>query len=190
MSGPLEGLRVLDLGTRIAAPFCAGLLGEMGAEVVKVEQPGRGDFMREIGPFMDTDEGESYSLFWAVEGRGRKSITLDLKVPGAVEVVRRIVPTVDVVTENFRPGVMERLGLGYDDLRQVNPAIVYVSGSGFGSDGPYARRPGQDLLIQAMSGLAAHGGRRGDPPTPCGSAPVPASSLAPCRTATTTASTP
>ena len=78
-SGPLEGLRVLDLGTRIAAPFCAGLLGEMGAEVVKVEQPGRGDFMREIGPFMEGDDGESYSLFWAVEGRGRKSITIDLR---------------------------------------------------------------------------------------------------------------
>src|SRR5439155_9776050 len=88
VSGPLSGLRVLDLGTRIAAPFCAGLLGEQGAEVVKIEQPGNGDFMREIGPFAADADGEPYSLFWAVEGRGRKSVTLDLRRPAGQDLLR------------------------------------------------------------------------------------------------------
>ncbi|MGZ8751526.1 MAG: CoA transferase, partial [Acidimicrobiia bacterium] len=94
MAGPLSGLRVVDLGTRIAAPFCAGLLGEMGAEVIKVEQPRGGDFMREIGPFADTPEGP-YSLFWAVEGRGRKSVTLDLREPEGQDLARRLLATAD-----------------------------------------------------------------------------------------------
>ena len=93
---PLEGVRVLDLGTRIAAPFCAGLLGEQGAEVIKIEQPGTGDFMREIGPFVDTGEGP-HSLFWAVEGRGRKSVTLDLRDERGQDVFRRLAATADVV---------------------------------------------------------------------------------------------
>ena len=104
MTGPLTGLRVLDLGTRIAAPFCAGLLGEQGAEVIKIEQPGTGDFMREIGPF--TEEG--YSLFWAVEGRGRRSMTLDLRTTRGQELFRSLATTADVVVENFRPGTLER----------------------------------------------------------------------------------
>src|SRR5436309_2351432 len=99
MSGPLEGLRVLDLGTRIAAPFCAGLLGEMGADVVKIEQPGTGDFMREIGPFAPTssDGGAPYSLFWAVEGRGRRSVTLDLRTEAGQDLFRRLAARADVV---------------------------------------------------------------------------------------------
>src|SRR5436309_10798731 len=101
MTGPLEGLRVLDLGTRIAAPFCAGLLGELGAEVIKIEQPGRGDFMREIGPFVPTDDASDdapgYSLFWAVEGRGRKSVTLDLRRQQGQDVFRRLAAHADVV---------------------------------------------------------------------------------------------
>jgi crotonobetainyl-CoA:carnitine CoA-transferase CaiB-like acyl-CoA transferase len=151
-SGPLEGLRVLDLGTRIAAPFCAGLLGEMGAEVVKIEQPGRGDFMREIGPFMETDGGESYSLFWAVEGRGRKSITLDLRRDEGQDLFRRLAATADVVVENFRPGVMTRLGLDDEALRAANPGLVYCSITGFGA-GRGATLPGYDLLVQALGGL-------------------------------------
>ena len=106
LTGPLAGLRVLDLGTRIAAPFCAGLLGEQGAEVIKIEQPRGGDFMREIGPFVDRPErrGHRYSLFWAVEGRGRKSVTLDLRTPDGQDLFRRLAATADVVVENFRPG--------------------------------------------------------------------------------------
>jgi crotonobetainyl-CoA:carnitine CoA-transferase CaiB-like acyl-CoA transferase len=149
MSGPLAGLRVLDLGTRIAAPFCAGLLGEQGAEVVKVEQPGRGDFMRDIGPFADHD-GERYSLFWAVEGRGRKSVTLDLRTARGQDLLRRLAAHTDVVCENFRPGTLEGWGLGPGDL---DPRLVVVRISAFGQDGPYSQRPGLDRSGIGYGGL-------------------------------------
>ncbi len=145
MTGPLAGLKVLDLGTRIAAPFCAGLLGEQGAEVVKIEQPGTGDFMREIGPFVD-----GYSLFWAVEGRGRKSVTLDLRTPEGREVMRRLAAEADVLCENFRPGTLERWGLGPAEL---DPRLVVVRISAFGQDGPYSARPGLDRLGIGYGGL-------------------------------------
>src|SRR5437763_14266529 len=117
-TGPLSGLRVLALGTRIAAPFCAGLMGELGAEVIKIEQPGRGDFMREIGPFVD-----GYSLFWAVEGRGRKSVTLDLRKPEGQAVFRRLAATADVIVENFRPGTLEKWSIAPGDL---DSRLVFV----------------------------------------------------------------
>jgi succinyl-CoA---D-citramalate CoA-transferase len=164
-SGPLEGVRVLDLGTRIAAPFCAGLLGEMGAEVVKIEQPGRGDFMREIGPFMATDDGESYSLFWAVEGRGRKSITLDLRRDEGQDVFRRLASTADVVVENFRPGTLERWHIGPADL---DPKLVVVRISAFGQDGPYAPRPGLDRMGIGYGGLLQLTGYPDRPPVRVG----------------------
>jgi crotonobetainyl-CoA:carnitine CoA-transferase CaiB-like acyl-CoA transferase len=148
-AGPLSGLRVLDLGTRIAAPFCAGLLGEQGAEVVKIEQPGRGDFMRDIGPFADTDGGR-YSLFWAVEGRGRKSVTIDLRTPRGQDLVRRLAAQADVLCENFRPGTLESWGLGPADL---DPRLVVVRISAFGQDGPYAQRPGLDRTGIGYGGL-------------------------------------
>jgi crotonobetainyl-CoA:carnitine CoA-transferase CaiB-like acyl-CoA transferase len=159
MSGPLSGLRVLDLGTRIAAPFCAGLLGEQGADVVKIEQPGTGDFMREIGPFVPTDQlldpnggaGDAgYSLFWAVEGRGRKSITLDLRTPGGQDLFRELAKQSDVVVENFRPGTLEQWNIGPADL---DPKLVIVRISSFGQDGPYSRRPGLDRLGIGYGGL-------------------------------------
>ncbi len=111
---PLEGLRVLDVGTRISAPFCAGLLGEMGADVIKVEQPGTGDFMREIGPFVPVDDeiGPGHSLFWSVEGRGRRGCTLDLRKPEGQQLFRRLCLHADVVCENFRPGTLERWNVG------------------------------------------------------------------------------
>ena len=164
-SGPLEGVRVLDLGTRIAAPFCAGLLGEMGAEVVKVEQPGRGDFMREIGPFMETDGGESYSLFWAVEGRGRKSITLDLRRDEGQDLFRRLAATADVVVENFRPGTLEQWHIGPADL---DPTLVVVRISAFGQDGPYAPRPGLDRMGIGYGGLLQLTGYPDRPPVRVG----------------------
>jgi crotonobetainyl-CoA:carnitine CoA-transferase CaiB-like acyl-CoA transferase len=145
VSGPLEGLRVLDLGTRIAAPFCAGLLGELGAEVVKVEQPGTGDPMRSIGPFAD-----GYSLFWAVEGRGRKSVTLDLRRTEGQELFRRLAAHADVVCENFRPGTLERWHIGPGDL---DARLVVVRISVFGQDGPKAGRPGLDRMGIAYGGL-------------------------------------
>jgi len=164
-SGPLEGVRVLDLGTRIAAPFCAGLLGEMGAEVVKIEQPGRGDFMREIGPFMETDGGESYSLFWAVEGRGRKSITLDLRRDEGQDLFRRLAATADVLVENFRPGTLEQWHIGPADL---DPKLVVVRISAFGQDGPYAPRPGLDRMGIGYGGLLQLTGYPDRPPVRVG----------------------
>jgi crotonobetainyl-CoA:carnitine CoA-transferase CaiB-like acyl-CoA transferase len=160
VSGPLEGLRVLDLGTRIAAPFCAGLLGELGAEVVKVEQPGTGDPMRSIGPFAD-----GYSLFWAVEGRGRKSVTLDLRRTEGQELFRRLAAHADVVCENFRPGTLERWGIGPGELQAENPGLILVRITGFGQTGPYASRPGFGTLAEAMSGFAHMTGEADGPPT-------------------------
>ena len=150
MSGPLAGLRVLDLGTRIAAPFCAGLLGEQGAEVIKIEQPGRGDFMRDIGPFASDNGGMDYSLFWAVEGRGRKSVTLDLRQLAGCDLVRGLAAQADVLCENFRPGTLERWGIAPADL---DPRLVTVRISAFGQDGPYAARPGLDRLGIGYGGL-------------------------------------
>ena len=157
---PLAGLRVLDIGTRIAAPFCAGLLGEQGAEVIKVEQPGRGDFLREVGPYED-----GYSLFWAVEGRGRKSVTLDLRRPEGQELFRRLAATADVVVENFRPGTLERWGI---DPASCDPRLVWVRISAFGQDGPYAARPGLDRIGIAAGGLLHLTGYPDRPPVRVG----------------------
>jgi crotonobetainyl-CoA:carnitine CoA-transferase CaiB-like acyl-CoA transferase len=156
MARPLEGLRVIDVGTRIGAPFCAGLLAEWGADVVKVEQPRTGDFMRTIGPFVD-----GYSLFWAVEGRGRKSVTCDLRVPEGQDLFRRLASTADVVCENFRPGTMEDWGIGPGEL---DPRLVFVRISAFGQDGPYAGRPGLDRLGVAYGGLLHLTGEADRPP--------------------------
>ena len=160
--GPLQGIRVLDVGTRISAPFCAGLLGELGADVIKVELPVGGDFMRTIGPFVDTDESEAgYSLFWAVEGRGRKSVTCDLRKPEGQALFRRLAAHADVVCENFRPGTMEQWNLGPDSL---DPRLIFVRISIFGQDGPYSHRPGLDRLGIAYGGLLHLTGERERPP--------------------------
>src|SRR4051794_10931848 len=161
MTRPLTGLRVLDLGTRIAAPFCAGLLGEQGAEVIKIEQPGTGDFMRQIGPFTDT----GYSLFWAVEGRGRRSVTLDLRQAAGQAVFRSLAATADVVVENFRPGTLERWNIAPADL---DPRLVTVRISSFGQDGPYSRRPGLDRVGIGYGGLLNLTGYPDRPPVRVG----------------------
>ncbi len=145
---PLAGVRILDVGTRIAAPFAATLLGDFGAEVIKVELPGSGDFMRTIGPF---DDG--YSLWWAVEGRNKKSITLDLRVARGQELFRALVQKSDVVVENFQPGTLESWGLGYDALAQVNPDLVLTRASVYGQSGPYRDRPGLDRNGIGFGGL-------------------------------------
>jgi crotonobetainyl-CoA:carnitine CoA-transferase CaiB-like acyl-CoA transferase len=150
MSGPLSGIRVIDVGTRISAPFCAGLLGELGADVIKVELPGQGDFMRTMGPFVPVDGGPDYSLSWAVEGRGRRGATCDLRHPEGKDLFKRLVAKADVLCENFRPGTMEKWGLGPDDLPEE---LVYVRISVFGQTGPYAPRPGLDRLGIAFGGL-------------------------------------
>jgi crotonobetainyl-CoA:carnitine CoA-transferase CaiB-like acyl-CoA transferase len=160
VSGPLEGLRVIDLGTRIAAPFCAGLLGELGAEVIKVEQPNGGDFMREIGPFVD-----GQSLFWAVEGRGRKSITIDLRAPEGQDLFRRLAATADAVVENFRPGTLERWHIAPGDC---DDRLVWVRISAFGQDGPNSSRPGLDRVGVAFGGLMHLTGEPDRPPVRVG----------------------
>jgi crotonobetainyl-CoA:carnitine CoA-transferase CaiB-like acyl-CoA transferase len=167
MTAPLEGLRVFDLGTRIAAPFCAGLLGEQGAEVVKIEQPGTGDFMREIGPFANRpgDDGEPYSLFWAVEGRGRKSVTLDLRRAEGQDLFRRLAEHADVVVENFRPGTLERWKI---DPGSLPDRIVTVRISSFGQDGPYSPRPGLDRVGIGYGGLLHLTGYPDRPPVRVG----------------------
>jgi crotonobetainyl-CoA:carnitine CoA-transferase CaiB-like acyl-CoA transferase len=161
VSGPLEGLRVLDLGTRIAAPFCAGLLGEQGAEVIKIEQPGTGDFMREIGPFT----AEGYSLFWAVEGRGRKSVTLNLRTAEGQDLFRRLAETADVVVENFRPGTLEQWNIA---PAQLPERLVIVRISSFGQDGPYTKRPGLDRVGIGYGGLLHLTGYPDRPPVRVG----------------------
>jgi crotonobetainyl-CoA:carnitine CoA-transferase CaiB-like acyl-CoA transferase len=169
----LEGTRVLDFTQMMMGPWASQFLADMGADVIKVERPGAGEWERGLHAVGELLDGQS--PFFLAMNRNKRSIALNLKDERAREVCRRLAGRSDLVMENFRPGVMDRLGLGYDDLRKINPSVVYVSGSGFGPDGPYVDRPGQDLLIQAMSGLAAYGGRRDDPPTPAGSSIVDAS---------------
>jgi crotonobetainyl-CoA:carnitine CoA-transferase CaiB-like acyl-CoA transferase len=157
---PLAGVRVLDLGMRIAAPFCAGLLGEQGAEVIKIEQPRGGDFMREIGPFVD-----GYSLFWSVEGRGRKSVTLDLRTADGQSLFRRLASTADVVVENFRPGTLEGWNIGPTSLPS---RLITVRISMFGQDGPYSPRPGLDRVGIGYGGLLHLTGYPDRPPVRVG----------------------
>src|SRR4051794_22595908 len=166
MAGPLAGVRVLDLGTRIAAPFCAGLLGEQGAEVIKIEQPNGGDFMREIGPFVPVEgDDRGYSLFWAVEGRGRKSITLDLRGGAGQDVFRKLAASADVIVENFRPGTLEKWNIGPASLPE---RLVTVRISMFGQDGPYSPRPGLDRVGIGYGGLLHLTGYPDRPPVRVG----------------------
>lgn len=147
-AGPLAGIRVLDVGTMIAGPVAATLLGDFGAEVIKVEQPSGGDPIRKIGPFAS---GES--LWWNVEGRNKKSVTLDLHSPDGQALFHRLVRTADVVVENFKPGTMAKWNVGYEALKAVNPRVVMLSVSGFGQTGPYAERRGYDRIALAFAGL-------------------------------------
>jgi crotonobetainyl-CoA:carnitine CoA-transferase CaiB-like acyl-CoA transferase len=147
-TGPLAGVRVLDLGTRIGAPFAATLLADLGADVIKVELPGVGDFMRTIGPFVG-----DYSLFWAVEGRGKRSVTCDLRKPAGQALVKRLVEKSDVLVENFQPGTLEAWGLGYEALAAINPGLVMTRVSVYGQTGPYRDRPGLDRNGIALGGL-------------------------------------
>jgi len=156
---PLAGIRILDLGTRIAAPFAATLLGDFGAEIIKVELPGTGDFMRGIGPFVD-----GYSLWWAVEGRNKKSITLDLRKPRGQELLKKLVAVSDVAVENFQPGTLEEWGLGYETLRAINPGLILTRASVYGQTGPYRNRPGLDRNGIGFGGLLYITGYRERPP--------------------------
>lgn len=156
---PLGGIRILDLGTRIAAPFAATLLADFGAEVIKVELPGRGDFLRGIGPFAG-----GHSLWWAVEGRGKKSITIDLRTAQGQALLRRLAAVSDVVVENFQPGTLEEWGLGYDVLAGLNPRLILTRASVYGQTGPYRDRPGLDRNGIGFGGLLYITGYEDRPP--------------------------
>lgn len=163
--GPLAGLRVLDLSRVLAGPFCALMLGDMGAEVVKVESPD-GDDTRQWGPpwlqgCAPDGQWPGESAYYAACNRNKRGICLDLRTAAGQEVVRRLAAAADVVVENFKPGTMERWGLGYAALSQENPRLVYCNISGFGRTGPYAHLPGYDFVAQAMSGLMSI---TGEPP--------------------------
>ena len=162
MRQPLAGLRVLDLGTRIAAPFCAGILGEQGAEVIKIEEPGHGDHNRKNGPFATGDDGTRYSLFWSVEGRGRKSVSIDLRRPEGQDLFRRLASVSDVVCENFRPGTLERWHI---DPSRLDPRLVTARISLFGQDGPKSLHAGFDRNAIAFGGLMHITGDPDRPPT-------------------------
>jgi crotonobetainyl-CoA:carnitine CoA-transferase CaiB-like acyl-CoA transferase len=166
MNEALAGIRILDFSQMMMGPWATQLLGDLGADVIKVERPEVGEWERSLAAMGKFLEGES--PFFLSMNRNKRSLTLDLKHPEARRIVDELIPKVDVVVENFRPGVMDRLGFGFERLSALNSRLVYCSASGYGSVGPYVKRPGQDLLIQALSGLAANTGRAGDPPTPIG----------------------
>ena len=167
---PLENLVVLDLTRVLAGPYCTMLLADMGATVIKIEKPIQGDDTRQYPPFRLNINGEKESLYFANINRNKKGITLNLKTDEGRKIFIEMVKTADVVVENFRPGVMERLGIGYSELKKVNPRIIYGAISGFGDSGPYRLRPAYDIIGQAMGGLMAITGQPDSEPTRAGSA--------------------
>ncbi|MEQ8340530.1 MULTISPECIES: CaiB/BaiF CoA transferase family protein [Roseobacteraceae] len=152
MSKPLEGIRVLDLTNVLAGPFCCHHLAHMGAEVIKVEARGRGDLARQLGADPELN-ASGMGVSFLAQNAGKKSVTVNLKHPEGKALFLRLVATADVVVENFRPGVMTRLGVGYDVLKAVNPHLIYCAISGFGQDGPWVHRPAYDQIVQGASGV-------------------------------------
>lgn len=160
---PLEGIRVLDLTQAYSGPFCTMNLADFGAEVIKIERPGTGDQTRTWGPFKN-----DYSAYFAYINRNKQGVTLDLATPEGKEVFFKLVEAADVVCENFRVGTMEKLGLGYEELKKINPRIIYGSISGFGLEGPLSKRPCYDIIAQGMSGMMSVTGYPENPPVKIG----------------------
>jgi CoA:oxalate CoA-transferase len=165
-TAPLHGLVVLDLAQFLSGPSAALWLADLGARVIKVERPGSGDICRTLY-LTDTDVGGDSTLFHAIN-RNKESIALDLKQPHDLAILKRLMARADVLIQNFRPGVIERLGLGYDAVRTLNPRLVYAGISGYGESGPWADMPGQDLLAQSLSGVTWLNGHEGEGPVPLG----------------------
>lgn len=165
MTKPLEGIRVIDLTRVLSGPYCTMLLADMGAEVIKIEQPGKGDDSRGYPPFQ-----RGISAYFANLNRNKKSIALNLKDPKAKQVLFDLIKISDVIVENFKPGTMDKLGFSYESVKAVNPEIVYASISGFGQTGPYRKLPGYDVIAQAMSGMMSVTGWPDSPPTRTGTA--------------------
>lgn len=162
--GPLSGLKVLDLSRVLSGPYCSMMLADLGADVIKVERPGSGDDTRAWGPpFVNGEAAYFLSI-----NRNKRSITVDLKQEQGREIVYRLAEKADVVLENFRPGTADKIGVGYEQLRKINPGIVYCSISGFGQDGPYRDKPGYDALAQAMGGIMGVTGTEDGPPVRAG----------------------
>ncbi len=161
--GPLENLKVLDLTRVLAGPYCTMLFGDLGAEIIKVEVPGRGDDSRQFGPYQNGESAYFMSL-----NRNKHSLTLNLKHEKGKQILKDLVKKVDVLVENFRPGTMEKLGLGYDVLKEINPKLIYAASSGFGHTGPYSKRPAYDGVVQAMGGIMSITGEKGGKPTRVG----------------------
>ena len=158
--GPLTGVRVLDLSRVLAGPFCSMIMADLGAEVIKVEEIGKGDQPRPIPPFKG---GESH-YFLAIN-RGKKSVVIDLKTPEGLQLAKDLAAKCDIVVENYRPGVMDKLGVGYEALREVQPGLIWCAITGFGQTGPLRDRPGHDIDFVALSGIASHMGRPGQGPS-------------------------
>lgn len=163
MGKALEGIKVLDFTRVLAGPFCTMMLADMGADVVKVERPGTGDDSRAFGPFVGNE-----SAYFMCLNRNKRSIALDLKQEKDMEICKQLISSADVVVENFRPGTMEKLGLGYNELKKRHPQMVYAAVSGYGHTGPYYGRPAYDSIIQAVSGLMSITGHPGGSPTRVG----------------------
>ena len=164
MPEALDGVRVLDCSQILAGPFCSMLLADMGADVIKIEKPNGGDDTRRMGPpFIDTESAAFLAM-----NRNKRSVVLNFKEEAGIEAMKKLVEDADIVIENYRTGVMERLGLGYRDLKVINPGILYCSISGFGRTGPYAKRGGYDLIAQAMSGIMSFTGVPDTPPVKAG----------------------
>ena len=163
---PLDGILVLDFSQFLAGPVSAMRLADLGARVIKVERPGTGDIGRTLA-FAGL-EADGDTLSFHIMNRNKESFAADLKSSDGLKEVWELVKKADVIIQNFRPGVIERLGLGYNDVKMVNPKIVYASATGYGAEGPFKDRPGQDLLAQSISGLPWLNGRAGDPPIPVG----------------------
>ena len=163
MAGPLKGIRVLDLTRILAGPYATMILRDLGAEVIKIEQPGVGDEARDFGPFKN-----DFSLYFMSVNRGKKSVTLNLKAPRGKELLLELVKGSDILVENFRPGTMEKLGLGYESLKAHHPSLLYAACSGFGQTGPYAMRGAYDMIIQGMGGIISITGEPDRPPVRVG----------------------
>ena len=163
MAGPLEEIRIVDLTRILAGPYCTMVLADLGADVIKVEQPG-GDQARRNGPFFTGADGSDYSTYFTSVNRGKRSVVIDLSNPDGVDTFFRLVDGADVVTENYRPGVMSKLGIDYQRLSARNPQLVMASISGFGQTGPYASRAALDVIVQAMGGMLSITGDEGGGP--------------------------
>jgi crotonobetainyl-CoA:carnitine CoA-transferase CaiB-like acyl-CoA transferase len=162
---PLSDIRVLDIGTFLAAPFCGTILADFGAEVIKIEQPEIGDPLRRFGT--PSECGDTF--VWLSESRNKRSATLDLRRPEGAALLRELVAKSDVIVENFRPGTLEKWGLGYEDLRAINPRLVMLQISAYGQTGPYRNRPGFARIAHAFSGLSLLAGESDGPPVVPGS---------------------